>query len=383
MLHLIGKALLTSFSMFWEVFWPLALGFALSAIIQALVHPEKISRLLGKVSIKSVGLATFFGAVSSSCSYAAVALARTLFKKGSTLLNAMVFEIASTNLVIELGIVLWILLGWQFVLAEFVGGFIMIAILYLVFRTTLTKTLEEAALAQARKGLVGKMEGHATMDMSVAIGGSFLSRLFSKKGFIATSHYYVMDWTSVLWDIVLGFILAGALATFVPNKLWETFFFSNNPALSKIVGPLVGPLVAVVSFVCSVGNIPLAAVLWNGGISFGGVISFIYADLIILPILNIYRKYYGLKPTLYILITFYFTMAAAGYITEVLFSVFGLVPKEHTVKAITETVQFNYTSMLNVLFFIVSGVLLVTFIKTKGLEMLKMMDQPMEENHHH
>ncbi len=374
--------MLTAFYMFWEVFWPLSLGFVLSAIIQALVHPEKVGRLLGKVSIKSVGLATFFGAVSSSCSYAAVALARSLFKKGASLLNAMVFEIASTNLVIELGIVLWILLGWQFVLAEFLGGFIMIAILYLVFKTTLTKSLEKAALEQTRKGLVGKMEGHAQMDMSIS-GGSFWSRLFSKKGFIATSHYYVMDWVSVLWDIVLGFIIAGALATFVPNKLWEAFFFSKNPVLAKIVGPLVGPLVAVVSFVCSVGNIPLAAVLWNGGISFGGVISFIYADLIIIPILNIYRKYYGLKPTFYILITFYLTMAAAGYITEAVFSVFGLVPKAHTVKALTEVVQFNYTSMLNVLFFIISGILLATFIKTKGLEMLKMMDTPIDKKHHH
>src|SRR6266849_5159455 len=288
-LFAIGQALAEAFDMFWEVFWPLVLGFGLSAIVQALVSHRTLARLLGDDSPRSLTLATLFGIASSSCSYAAVALARSIFQKGASFTSAMVFELASTNLVIELGIILIVLMGWQFTAAEFVGGILMVIFIALIFRLTLTPRLVQMAKRQAEKGLIGRMEGHAAMDMSVS-GGSFFQKLFSGKGVTAVSHYFVMDWASVWVDIVLGLLIAGALAAWVPDSFWQAFFLSNNPTLAKIEGPLVGPLVAIVSFVCSVGNVPLAAVLWRGGISFGGVVSFIFADLIILPILDIYRK---------------------------------------------------------------------------------------------
>src|SRR5579884_3980510 len=306
----IGMALREAFAMFWEVLWPLILGFGLSGVVQALVSHRTLARLLGDDSPRSLALATLFGVASSSCSYAAVALARSLFRKGASFTAAMAFELASTNLVIELGIILIVLLGWPFAAAEFTGGVLMVVVIAALFRLTLTPRLVAMARQQAERGALGRMEGHATMDMSVEGGGSFVARLFSGRGFTAVSHLFVMDWAAVWTDVVLGFLIAGALAAWVPASFWQGFFLSGHPTLAKIEGPLVGPLVAVVSFVCSVGNVPLAAVLWRGGISFGGVVSFIFADLIILPVLDIYRRYYGWKVMGYILVTFYITMAA-------------------------------------------------------------------------
>src|SRR5438309_667316 len=305
-------ALYMAFSMFWEILWPLILGFTLSGIVQAVVSHQAMAKALGGDSPRNLTLASLFGIASSSCSYAAVALARSIFQKGASFTAAMAFELASTNLVIELGIILIVLMGWQFAAAEFVGGILMVIFIGVIFRLTLTPKLVEMAKAHAEKGLMGRMEGHATMDMSVS-EGSFFSKLFSERGFTAVSNFFVMDWASVWVDIVLGLLIAGALAAWVPNSFWNAFFFSNNPTIAKIEGPLVGPLVSLVSFVCSVGNVPLAAVLWRGGISFGGVVSFIFADLIILPTLVIYRKYYGWQVMGYILLTFYVTMEAAGY----------------------------------------------------------------------
>src|SRR5712691_6218925 len=311
----IGQALFTSFSMFWEILWPLILGFTLSGIVQAVVSHQAMAKTLGCDGPKCITFATLFGIASSSCSYAAVALARSIFQKGASFVSTMAFELASTNLVIELGIILIVLLGWQFTAAEFVGGLLMVIFIAVLFRLTVTSKLVEMAKAQAEKGLAGRMEGHAAMDMSVS-GGSFFSRLLSRRGLTAVSNFFVMDWASVWVDIVLGLLIAGALAAWVPNSFWNAFFFSNNPTIAKIEGPLIGPLVAIISFVCSVGNVPLAAVLWRGGISFGGVVSFIFADLIVLPVLDIYRKYYGWRVMGYILLTFYVTMAAAGYVVE-------------------------------------------------------------------
>jgi len=290
----------------------------------------------------------------------------------------MAFELASTNLVIELGIILVVLLGWQFTAAEFVGGILMVIFIALIFRLTLTPKLVQMAKDQAEKGMMGRMEGHAAMDMSVE-GGSFFSKLFSGKGFTSVSQYFVMDWASV-W-----LLIAGALAAWVPDSFWRVFFFANNPTLAKIEGPLVGPLVAIVSFVCSVGNVPLAAVLWRGGISFGGVVSFIFADLIILPILDIYRKYYGWKVMGFILVTFYITMAAAGYVVEFLFEALGIIPQNRNIVAITEGIQWNYTTVLNILFLVLATVLVIRFFRTGGAAMLRMMgtpEQEMQQEHH-
>jgi len=374
-LNSIGQALFMSFNMFWEILWPLILGFSLSAIVQAVVSHNAMAKTLGGNGPGSLTFATLYGIASSSCSYAAVALARSIFQKGASFVSSMAFELASTNLVIELGIILFVILGWQFTAAEYFGGIVMVIFIGLIFRLTLTPKLVQMARANAEKGLMGRMEGHAAMDMSVS-GGSFFSRLLSGRGFTAVSNVFVMDWASVWVDIALGLLIAGALAAWVPDSFWNAFFFSNNPTIAKIIGPLVGPLVAIVSFVCSVGNVPLAAVLWKGGISFGGVVSFIFADLIILPILDIYRKYYGWKVMGYILLTFYVTMAAAGYVVEFLFGALGIIPTNRNVVAITEGVSWNYTTILNIIFLILAAVLVIRFIRTGGLPMLRMMSKP-------
>src|SRR5205809_3126916 len=345
--HELVRALNLAFGMFWEILWALILGFALSGAVQAVVSKAEMTRLLPDDSPRTLAIACALGAASSSCSYAAVALARSIFRKGANFTAAMAFEFASTNLVIELGVILALLLGWQFTLAEFVGGILMVAILAVVFRAFLTPELVGAARSPAERGLLGRMEGHAEIDMS-ATGGSVLSRLASPRGLTATSHYFVMDWAAVLPDIAGGLLIAGALAAWVPNSFWEGFFLVHHPLLAKLWGPLVGPLVSVLSFVCSIGNVPLAAVLWNGGISFGGVIAFIFADLIILPILNIYRKYYRGKVSLFLLATFYATMVGAGLIVEIVFSALGLVPGgPRDAKVIEARVSLNYTTVLN------------------------------------
>jgi uncharacterized membrane protein YraQ (UPF0718 family) len=384
LVNALGDALREAFNMFWEVLWPLVLGFGLSAVVQVFVSHGTMARLLGRDSPRSITRATLFGIASSSCSYAAVALARSIFRKGASFTNAMIFEIASTNLVIELGVILVVLMGWEFAAAEFLGGILMVILIAVIFRVTLTPRLVRLAQDNAEKGALGRMEGHASMDMSVQ-GGSFLSRLFSGRGYTGVSHLFVMDWASVWIDVTAGFLIAGALAAWVPESFWQSFFLTDNPTLSKIVGPLVGPIVAIISFVCSVGNVPLAAVLWRGGISFGGVVSFIFADLIVLPVLNIYRKYYGRRVMLYILATFYVTMAAAGYAVEVVFGALGIIPTDRSVTVISEGPSWNYTSVLNIIFLAIAAALVIRFLRTGGPAMLRMMETPEEEmgDHHH
>jgi uncharacterized membrane protein YraQ (UPF0718 family) len=375
----LGDALSLAFGMFWEILWALILGFAISAAVQAVVSKEEMRRLLPDDSPRSLGIACGLGAASSSCSYAAVAMARSVFRRGADFTAAMVFEFASTNLVIELGVVMAVLLGWQFTLAEFVGGPLMIVILALIFRRFLTRRLVAEAREQADRGLLGSMEGHAEMDMSVT-GGTIRHRLRSPKGFTAVANYFVMDWAAIWKDIFGGLLIAGALAAWVPNSFWESFFFVDHPTFAKVWGPLVGPLVAVISFVCSIGNVPLAAVLWNGGISFGGVIAFIFADLIVLPILNIYRKYYGLRVAGFLLVTFYTAMVAAALAVELLFQALGLVPQERKAKIVEASVTWNYTTVLNIVFSIFAAVLVWRFVRTGGLRMLRMMNKPMSEH---
>jgi hypothetical protein len=368
----IGHALGLAFAMLWEILWALILGFALSGAVQAVVSKSEMSRLLPDDSPRSLGLAAGLGAASSSCSYAAVALARSLFRKGADFTAAMAFQFASTNLVIELGIILAVLVGWQFTVAEFVGGPLMIVLLALLFRATLRPRLVAAARRQAERGVAGRMEGHAGMDMSVT-GGSVWSRLRSPEGFTATSHYFVMDWAAIWVDVAVGLLVAGALAAWVPEEFWQGFFLVDHPLLAKLWGPLVGPLVAVLSFVCSIGNVPLAAVLWNGGISFGGVVAFIFADLIVLPILDIYRRYYGWRMAGYLLATFYATMVAAGLVVELLFGAVGLVPGARSAKVVEASVTWNYTTVLNLVFLALAAVLVARFARTGGPAMLKMM----------
>jgi uncharacterized membrane protein YraQ (UPF0718 family) len=370
--HQAGQALWMAFTMFWEILWPLILGFALSGVVQAVVSKREMSRLLPDDSPKSLARATLLGAASSSCSYAAVALARAVFRKGANFTSAMAFELASTNLVAELGIILAVLVGWQFTLAEFVGGVLMVALMSLLFKRLLTRGMIDDARREAERGIAGRMEGHAEMDMAVT-EGPILRRIFSGKGFTAISHYFVMDWASVWTDIVLGLLIAGALAAWVPNSLWQRFFLTSHPLAAKVWGPIIGPLVAILSFVCSVGNVPLAVVLWNGGISFGGVIAFLYADLIVLPILNIYRKYYGWKMMLFIFGIFYISMVAAALVIELVFQSLRLIPAHRGATVAHAAITFNYTTVLNIIFLMVTAALLFRFFRTGGPAMLRMM----------
>ena len=375
MIAAIAHALMMAGIMAWEILWALILGFWLSAVIQAVVSKEEMSRLLPDDSPKTIALACGLGAASSSCSYAAVALARSMFRKGANFTASIAFQFASTNLVLELGILLAVLMGWQFTLAEFTGGPLMIAILVLLFKLFLSPKLVEAARAQAEKGIAGRMEGHAAMDMSVH-EGSISQRMLSQKGRTAISHFFVMDWASLWVDIAVGLLIAGALSAWVPKHFWQGFFLEGHPLLAKFWGPLVGPVVAVLSFVCSVGNVPLAAVLWSGGISFGGVVAFLFADLIVLPILDIYRKYYGLKMTAFLTFTFYLSMSIAALAVEFVFGLLHLIPHERSFNLAQESIRWNYTTWLNIIFLIIAALLAWRFLRTGGPQMLRMMSKP-------
>lgn len=382
-LHALGHALSLSISMGWEILWPLILGFALSGAIQAVVSHRQMSKLMPDDTPKTLVKASLLGAASSSCSYAAVALARSIFRRGGNFTAAMTFEMASTNLVVELGIIMALLLGWQFTAAEFAGAPIMIIFLAILFRRFLHKRLVDAAYTQANKGLSGRMEGHAAMDdMAVDGKGSALKKLTSPAGMTATSHFFVMDWASIWSDIVIGLLIAGALAAWVPTHFWQSFFFIGHPLAAKLWGPLIGPVIGLLSFVCSVGNVPLAAVLWNGGISFGGVVSFIFADLIVLPILLIYKKYYGLKMSAFLLATFYAAMVGAGYVVESLFALLHLTPHIHHAAVLTPHISLNYTTILNLVFLAVAAGLIYRFMHTGGPMMLRMMNEPASGHDH-
>ncbi len=376
LMHAAGDAVVLAVTMLWEVFWPLALGFLLSALVQTFVSQRVISRALGADSARAMALATLLGAASSSCSYAAVAIARSLFQKGATLRNAIIFEFASTNLVFELGLALLVLLGWQFLAAELAGGVLMVLLLAVLFRLTFRPTLAHAAREQAQRGLLGRMEGHAGMDMSLT-EGPLARRLLSPQAFTTISHYFFMDIWSIATDLALGFLIAGALGAWVPESFWSGLFLTGHPLLAALWGPIIGPLLAVVSFVCSVGNVPLAAVLWNGGISFGGVISFIFADLIIIPILNIHRRYYGRQAMLYILILSYITMVLAGLIVSLVFGAAGWTPEGISISILESHIQWGATSLLDVIFLALIVVLGVRFLTTGGVRMLRAMEQPL------
>src|SRR6266700_2597310 len=374
-------ALQISFFMLWEVLWPLALGFLISAMIQTVVSKRAVTSALGRPDLKGFVLACGLGAASSSCSYPAVAVYRTLFRRGATFVNAIIFEFASTNLVFELGLVLLVLLGWQFVAAEFAGGLLMAVILWILFKVTLRQRMVEGARRQAERGVFGSThEAHGEMDVSIT-DGPFLTRIFSPRGFTAISPAFYMDLNALYVDLGLGFLIAGALAAWVPNSWWQALFLTNHPTLNEFWGPLIGPIISMLSFVCSVGNVPLAVVLWNGGISFGGVISFIFADLIILPILNIYRKYYGGRTALYLLVVSYAAMALAGFLVGGAFQLLGLAPTNHHVTVFESQPTWNYTTFLDIAFLLLMAVMAWRFVTTGGIEMLRahtLAGQPQE-----
>jgi hypothetical protein len=381
-LNEIARALQMAAMMGWQMLWALLLGFGLSAMVQATVSREKVARLMPDGGPRSIAIASGLGAASSSCSYAAVAIARTLFRKGADFRAAMAFEFASTNLVFELGLSLIVLMGWRFAAAEFIGGPVMIVLLVVLLNLFFGKRLVEAARAQVERGLLGRMEGHAAMDMS-AKGATWLARLRSPEAFTAISHIFVMEWAAVLPDIVLGLVLSGCIAAWVPPVFWQRFFLVGDPALARWWGPLAGPLVALVSFVCSVGNVPLAAVLWQHGLSFGGVIAFLFGDLIILPIVNIHRKYYGWHAALVLLALFYIAMVAAALAVEWIFFALGLTPHAHGAGMAMEMgFSWDHTTWLNLIFLALTAPLLWRFFRSGGAGMLRHMNKPMEHPDH-
>jgi uncharacterized membrane protein YraQ (UPF0718 family) len=371
LLQHIGDALWLSLSMFWEVLWPLTLGFLISAAVEALVSKEAVSRALGADSPRSVALATAFGAASSSCSYAAVAVARTLFRKGASFSNAIIFEFASTNLVFELGLVLVVLLGWHFLAAEVAGGIVMVVLLALIMRATLTPRIVDDARQTAQLARAGRMEGHAAMDMSVT-DGPLLSRALSGRALTAVAHYFFMNVYSLWFDLLLGFLIAGALGAWVPDSVWSAVLMSGHGAFTHVWDALLGPIIAMITFVCSVGNVPLAAVLWRAGISFGGVVAFIFGDLLIIPIIDIYRRYYGGRAAIYLFTVSFVTMAAAGLAVDGLFTLIHAVPASHAT-VIGTTVSWNADTVLDIAAMLVTALLGVRFLRTGGVDMLRMM----------
>jgi uncharacterized membrane protein YraQ (UPF0718 family) len=344
-LNVIWHGLRDSFLMAWEVWWALVLGFAISAIVQAWVPRERIEGLMSGSGARSVGWATGLGAASSSCSYAAIAIGKSLLQKGASAASALAFQFASTNLVWELGLVLWVLIGWQFTVAEYVGGIVMIVLMTVLLRMFVSPRLEE----QAREHAIEADSGHQHHMAGERL--SWRDRLTSARGWSDVAHNFRGDWQMLWKEITIGFLLAGFIAQF-GNGFFEHLFIRNAPApLPTIENVIVGPIIAVLSFVCSVGNVPLAAVLWSGGISFAGVLAFLFADLIVLPILAIYRKYYGTRFTVRITALMFVTMVIAALIVNGLFSALGLLPTgpRPTRADIFSAVRVDYKLALNLL----------------------------------
>jgi uncharacterized membrane protein YraQ (UPF0718 family) len=344
--HALIQALLLAAGMAWQVGWSLVLGFAISAILQAVVSRQAMGAALGRAGIREVALATAAGAASSSCSYASAAISRTLFKGGAALLPSLAFLFASTNLVAELGIVLYLLMGWQFMAGEWIGGIVMVAILSLIVRLTYPARLVEAARHHPEPGRAHHQ--HAAPEDGPA---SVWAKLARSETWVRVAQNFVMDW-SMLWkDLALGFLIAGALGAFVPGVVWKALFVHGaSPWVQVPANALLGPIVAALSFVCSIGNVPMAAVLWGSGVSFGGVLAFLYADLIVLPLLDVYRRQYGWKMAAYIAAVFYVTMVASAVLMDVAFAALGWVPVARPdIAARVEHVSFDATFWLNLL----------------------------------
>jgi uncharacterized membrane protein YraQ (UPF0718 family)/YHS domain-containing protein len=359
-LELIGRGFWMAFQMAWEVWWALVLGFLLSGVVQAWVPRARMERTLGGRGARTLALATGLGAASSSCSYAAVAIAKSMFQKGASLAAAMAFQFASTNLVFEIGIVLWIFLGWEFTAAEFLGGLILIVLMWIGVRYLVSRRMEEEARAHA----IAAETGHQH-HMAGSEGLSWRERLTSVSAWSDVAHNFRGDWEMLWKEIVGGFVIAGFVAL-LPNGFFNALFLTGAPSGVQLVeNVLLGPIVAFLTFVCSVGNIPLAAVLWAGGISFSGVIAFIYADLIIIPLILIYLRYYGRAVTVRMVAIMFAAMAVAALAVDALFTGLGIVPSTRpSIDSITgRGIEWNYTTFLNIVFFIIAGALVALTVR--------------------
>jgi uncharacterized membrane protein YraQ (UPF0718 family)/YHS domain-containing protein len=340
----IGDGLWNALLMAWQVWWALVLGFAISAIVLAWVPRERIQSALAGVGAGAIGRATLLGAASSSCSYAAIAIAKSLFQKGASAASALAFQFASTNLVWELGLVLWVLLGWQFTLAQYLGGIVMIALMWTMLRLFVSRREE----AVAREHAVHADAGHQHHAVGTE-GLSWRERVTSADAWSDVAHNFRGDWQMLWKEITIGFLLAGFIALLGDDFFNGLFLDNASPAVQTIWGAIIGPIIAVLSFVCSVGNVPLAAVLWSGGISFAGVMAFIFADLIVLPIVFAYRKYYGTAFALRITALMYVTMVIAALVIHVVFSAAGLIPDVRpTTNDVFGSIEVDYKLLLNI-----------------------------------
>jgi uncharacterized membrane protein YraQ (UPF0718 family) len=340
----IGDGLSNAFLMAWQVWWALVLGFAISAVVQAWVPKARIESAMGGDGVRPVAIATGLGAASSSCSYAAIAIAKSLFSKGASAASALAFQFASTNLVIELGVVIWVLIGWQFTFAMFVGGLVLIVLMTVLLRLFVSRRLEAQAREHARQADAGHEHPDAHRQLR------FRERIRSVDAWTDVAQNFRSDW-SMLWkEIAIGFLLAGFIGL-LGNDFFNGLFIENAPSGLKLAeNVIVGPIIAVLSFVCSIGNVPLAAVLWSGGISFAGVIAFLFADLIVIPIVLIYRKYYGGRFTVRIVALMFVTMVLAALAVDGLFSVLHLIPEVRPPREdIFSSVKVDYKLFLNVL----------------------------------
>ena len=355
----IGRSLREGFFMFWETLWPLVLGFTLSGVVQAFVSHAAMQRQMGDHRPPAVARASGFGMISSSCSYAAAAMAKSLFVKGADFIAALVFMVASTNLVIELGIVLIVLMGWQFAASEFVGGVIMIALL----ATLGGLWIRGKVITEARARLENEAAGmsHTPPEDTALQAQKWRTKLRSKGGWADAATFTMSDLTMVRRELLLGYTIAGFLTILVPAAFWNTIFLHGHGFWTSVENVIVGPFIAIISFVCSIGNVPLAAALWTGGISFGGVVSFIFADLITFPLLLVYRRYYGTRLTLRILALFWAVMSVAGLATEGIFRAAGIIPQTRHVQIAPEHFSWDATTYLNIIFLVAFAVLYWTY----------------------
>lgn len=367
-LHEVGEALLLAGAMAWQVGWSLVLGFTLSGIIQAVVSKDQMRRQLGRAGIREMALATGYGAASSSCSYAAAALSKTLFKKGAALAPSLAFLFASTNLVVELGLLLFLLLGWQFAAAEWIGGIVLVVVMWILVKLTYP-----AALVEEARGHVETGAGHEH-ESDVVEGATLGEKLRNPRARVVVAQSAAMEWSMLRFDLIVGFLIAGFIAVFVPEEVWKVLFFENGAPWAQIVmGAVAGAVIAIVTFVCSIGNVPMAAILWATGIPFSGVLSFLYADLIVVPLLDVYRKYYGWKMALYIFAVFFVTMVLSAIVMTGVFVAFHAIPAGRPdVRGLVEQFSFNYTFWLNLA---AAGV--VAYLISVNRR------HPMHHSHHH
>lgn len=392
------EALRIGFGFLWTAAWAIIMGLTITSLVQVYVSKERMAQVLGKDDLQSLTKATVFGAASSGCSFGAVAIGKGLFKKGAHTVNVLAFMFASTNLIVELGLMILILLGWEFLVAELLGGLILIAVMALLVHLTLPENLfsevrealverdhEHGVTEDPTCGMEGKDEYSITTDegetlkfcsegcmetylQETSSRGGWREELLSWGGWYKVGNQYRKEWSMIWKDVVAGFLISGFVIVFVPQWVWNTLFLKGDGLLVSAENALMGVAIAVISFVGSMGNVPFAVALWGGGISFAGVIAFVYADLITIPVLNVYRKYYGTKVMLYILGIFFVTMAFTGFLMEQLFEFFGIVPNLARGQTATEQTYFelNYTFYLNIIAFALSGFLLYVYKKGLG-----------------